>query len=302
MRTAHILGMVVLVFVLAVTACSPPGTPVLEEVHKTDTPPAAATDTQTPAFTPTAEPSSTPSPEPFPSATPEPSLTATPALSPLEIQEWAIYPYANLADPQVTDQRVEMLVRNPNDFPVRVNTSDAEIRFLNAAGEVVYRNPSPTFYIWEGSWILGGETVPISVCECFDTDGVARQAWELLELFAPLEAASNIVYTNDVEVNLGEFFSLSEAHLGGDEMGVEIKLVNTSDQVLKRFEVHVTARDANSKYVGVAISGSFADRDNAGNYTDIAPGASGGGVVVSLIDYVDGPLNYEVTAIGIPAD
>ncbi len=73
--------------------------------------------------------------------------------------EWAEYPYANLADPQNTDTRVEILVRNPNEFPVRVNTDEVELRLLNAAGEIVYTNPNPTFYIWEGSWILEGETV-----------------------------------------------------------------------------------------------------------------------------------------------
>jgi hypothetical protein len=64
----------------------------------------------------------------------------------------------------------------------------------------------------------------------------------------------------------------------------------------------VTARDASSKYVGVAIYGSFADRDDSGNYVKIEPGASGGGIIVSEIDYVVGPLGYEVTAIGIPAE
>jgi len=100
------------------------------------------------------------------------------------------------------------------------------------------------------------------------------------------------------DVTLGEFFSLQEAHLGGDMLGAEINLVNTSDQILKSFEVRVIARDAGGRYVGVAIYGSFADRDNSG---DVEPGASGGGIVVSEIDYVDGPLVYEVTAIGIPA-
>ncbi len=92
-----------------------------------------------------------------------------------------------------------------------------------------------------------------------------------------------------------------EAHLGGDQLGAEINLVNTSDQLLKSYEVRVIARDANGKYVGVAIYGSFGDWDGSGNNVKIEPGASGGGIIVSMIDYVDGPLGYEVTAIGIPA-
>jgi hypothetical protein len=216
--------------------------------------------------------------------------------------EWAVYPYANLVDPQNTDTHVEILVRNPNEFPVRVNSAAAELRLLNAAGEIVYTNPNPTFYIWEGSWIREGETLAMTACACFDTDGVAKHAWESLELVAPLEAAAGIAYTPDVDVTIGEFFNLGEAHLGGDQMGAEITLENTSDQVLKSFEVCVIARDASGKYVGVAVYGSFADRDDYGENVRIEPGASASGIVVTLIDYVDEPLRYEVKAIGIPAE
>ena len=293
MRTPRILVVVLFLFVLSAAACSALRSTASEAGGETSTPAALATDTQAPSPTAT--------PEPSPTATLEPSPTATPAIRQLEIVEWDVYPYANLADPQNTDTRVEILVRNPNEFPVRVNLDEVELRLLNAAGEIVYTNPNPTFYIWEGSWILGGETVPISACVCFETDGVAKQEWESLELVAPLEAAPGIAYTTDVDVTIGEFFSLEEAHLGGDQLGAEIKLVNTSGQVLKSFEVRVIARDANGKYVGVAIYGSFADQDSSGDYVKIEPGASGGGIVVSEIDYVDGPLDYEVTAIGILA-
>jgi hypothetical protein len=302
MKTQHILVIVLFFFVLAALACSAPGWVALESTGKTGTPAAPATDTQAPSPTATPGPSSTATPEPPPTTTPEPSPKVTPAIHPLEIAEWAVYPYANLADPQNTDTRVEILVRNPNEFPVRVNIDEVELRLLNAAGEIVYTNANPTFYIWEGSWILGGETVPISACVCFETDGVTKQKWEALELVAPLKAAQGIAYTTDVDVNIGEFFSLEKAHLGGNGLGAEVKLVNTSGQVLKSFEARVIARDASHKYVGVAIYGSFVDRDNSGNYVKIEPGASGGGIVVSEIDYMDGPLDYEVTAIGILAD
>ena len=296
MRPPRIFVFALLLIILAVAACSTPGSVAIE------TPSPLATDTQTPFPTASPEPSPTATLEPSPTATLEPSLTATPAVQLLEIVEWAVYPYANLADPQNTDTRVEILVRNPNEFPVRINRDGVELRLLNAAGETVYTNENPTFYIWEGSWILGGEIVPISACACFDTSGVAKQAWENLELVVPLAAAQGIAYTSDVEVSLGEFFSLEEAHLGGDQLGAEIELLNTSGQVLKSFEVRVIARDASGKYVGVAIHGEFADTDNSGEYVKIEPGASGGGIVVSEIDYVDEPLSYEVTAIGIPAE
>ena len=309
MRTSHILVIVLSLWVLAATACSVPGSNAPETRHETDTPAALTADTQAPSPTATPRPSLTATPQPSLTATLEPSLTAspkpsstaTPAILQLEIAEWAEYPYANSADPKNTDTRVEILVRNPNEFPVRVNTDQVELRLLNAAGEIVYTNANPTFYIWEGSWILGGETVPISACACFETDGVAKQKWDSLELVAPLEAASGIAYTTNVDVKIGEFFSLEQAHLGGNQLGAEIKLVNTSDQVLKSFEARVIARDAKGKYVGVVISSSFVGQDNSGGDANIEPGASGGGIIVSPIDYVSGTLGYEVTAIGILA-
>ncbi len=82
-------------------------------------------------------------------------------------------------------------------------------------------------------------------------------------------------------------------------IGSEITLANTSEQVLKNFGVRVTARDASGKYVGVAIYGSFVP-DFSNSEAIIEPGASGNGIVVSEIDYVDVPLVYDVTAIGIP--
>jgi hypothetical protein len=172
-----------------------------------------------------------------------------------------------------------------------------ELRLLNSAGEVVFTNPNPKFYFWEGSWIRGGETLPMTACACFDTSGVPKQEWKSLELVAPLDAATGIAYTTDVDVKLGKFLTLQS-----DELGAELTLINTSDLALKSFEVCVTARDANGKYVGVAVYSSFVHNDDSGNYVKINPGKSGGGIVVTMINYVNEPLKYEIKAIGIPAD
>jgi hypothetical protein len=260
--------------------------------------PAPASTPATPVLTMTTSPTDPPTP----TSIPVPTVTITPSIQELEIVEWSEYPYANLADPQNKDTRLEILVHNPNDFPIRLNLDEVELKLLNEAGEIVYTNVNPTFFIWEGSWMLGGETAAISACLCFETDGVARQDWTTVELVTQLEEMDDIAYTPDVEVTIGEFFSLSEAHLGGDQLGTEITLNNTSGQALKSFEVRVTARDANDKYVGVATYGSFSDHDDSGNYIRIEPGASANGIVVSLIDYVEKPLSYEVSAIGILAD
>jgi hypothetical protein len=238
---------------------------------------------------------------PTEAATLAPSATPAPSLLDLEILEWSEFPYANLADPANTDTRVEVLIRNPNDVPVRIDQNSVELRFVNAAGETVYSNPNPFFYIWEGSWMLPGETAAFSACVCFWSSSLQKQDWTSLALTAPLEVATDLAYTLDVEVTLGEFFSLAEAHLGGDDIGAEITLTNTSDQVLESIPLHVFAYDASGRYVGMATFGNA-----VGSFTEnisIQPGDTADGIVVSEIDYIDVnvPLTYEVAAIGILA-
>ena len=251
--------------------------------------------------TPAGSPAETTALTPTVTVTPEPSLRPTQTVLDLEIVEWSEWPYASPADPSNTDTHVEVLIRNPNDFPVKVNNDEDELRLINAAGEVVFTNPSSFFYIWQGDWMLPGETAALSACVCFWTRGMEKQDWESLELIAPLEIATNIAYTLDVEVTLGEIINLAEAHLGGSGLGIETTLTNTSDQVLESIPHRVLARDASGRYVGVAFAGnavvSFTEN------ISIQPGDTATGINVIEIDYIDinVPLTYEVAAIGIPA-
>jgi hypothetical protein len=277
-------------------ACSLP--PSIASQTRTERP--ADTATPTPALAPTAGAAATDTAAPTDLATLEPSATPTPALLDLEIVEWSEFPYANPADPANTDTHVEVLIRNPNDVPVRLTREGEELRFLNAAGEVVYANPSPFFYIWQGSWMLPGETYALSACVCFWTGGLEKQEWESLELIAPLQVATDLAYTLDVEFTVGEFFSLADAHLGGSGLGAEVKLVNRSEHVLESVPTLVFARDLNGRYIGMASFGNAVASftENIG----IQPGATASGVVVNDIDYYDDPMTYEARAIGILAD
>jgi hypothetical protein len=276
---------VLFIIVIPVTsACSSPAPTVTTVPMPSQTENAFHTETATPTET----------------ITPKPSLTPTPAIQDLEILEWSEWPYVNPADPSNTDTHVEVLIRNPNDFPVKVNREDDELKFVNASGEVVYTNPSAFFYIWQGEWMLPGETAALSACVCFWTSGMEKQEWESLELVAPLEVATDIVYTLDVDVKLGEIIDIAQAHLGGDGLALATTLTNTSDQVLESIPMRVLARDASGRYVGVAFAGnavaSFTEN------TGIQPGDTATGLNVIEIDYIDKsvPLNYDVAAIGIP--
>lgn len=280
------IGFVILVCLVIViaSACGSPA----------PTATATATPSQSPAVFPTETTVSTET------VTPKPSLTPTPTVLDLEILEWSEWPYANLADPSNTDTHVEVLIHNPNDFPVRVNRDVDELRFINMAGEVVYTNPSPFFHIWQGEWMLPGETAALSACVCFWTSGMEKQDWESLELVAPLEIATDITYTLDVKVTLGEIVNVAEAHLGGNGLAIETTMTNTSDQVLESIPHRVLARDASGRYVGVAFAGNavVSFTENIG----IQPGDTATGLNEIEIDYIDMnvPLSYEVAAIGIP--
>jgi hypothetical protein len=233
-----------------------------------------------------------------PTNTPEPLFTPTQANLPLEIVEWHEYPYTNLADPNNTDTHVEMLIRNPNNVPVRLDQNAGELRFLNSAGETLYANPNPVFYIWRGEWMLAGETAALSACVCFMSSGLEPQAWESLELIMPLEEATDLAYTPDVEVTTGEVIDLAVAHLGGSGFGLEMFLANTSDQVLESIATRVHVFAADGSFLGVIGYGNavVSFTEDVG----IQPGDTGNGIEVIEIEYYDATrMTFEVHAIGI---
>jgi len=236
---------------------------------------------------------------PTDTTTSEPSATPALTLIDLEIVEWFEYLSPRRADPSNTDITIQILVHNPNDFPVYVNTSDMEFRLRNAAGEIVYTIGSSYFSLWEGTWMLAGDSTGFQICACFQSSGLETQEWETIELFAPLEPATDVAYTTEIEATLGEPIDLAEAHLGGSGTGIPIIMKNTSNQALASIPMRVIARDSNGRYIGMVGFGnsvvSFTQNIN------IQPGDSLDGILESEIDYFDGPLTYEVVAIGIIA-
>lgn len=240
----------------------------------------------------------TPAPPSTPTNTPLPSPTATPALLPLQIVEWNEYPYTNLADPANTDTHVEVLIHNPNNVPIRIDQNAGELRFINAAGETVYANPNPVFYIWQGEWMLPDETAALSACVCFNSSGLESQEWETLELVMPLELATDLAYTPDVELSIGEIVDIAAAHLGGSGFGVRLNLANTSDQVLESIAMRVQVYDAEGRYLGTIGYGNavVSFTDDVG----IQPGDTGTGIEVIEIEYYDAyRMTFEPHALGI---
>jgi hypothetical protein len=272
------LAALLLSLALSLAACGAPS--AAPTISATTTPEQVATETAVATATVT--------------ASPEPSLTPTPAPLDLEIVEWFEHANPNLADPSITDTNVEILVHNPNDFPVHVNTDEMEFRLLDSAGETVYTVGSSYFSLWQGSWMLAGESTGFQICACFQSSGLEPREWESIELVALLEPATDLVYTTDVEVTLGEPMSLF-----GSGTGIPITMTNTSGQPLESIPMRVIARDASGRYIGMPAFGN-----SVASFTEeisILRGSSSLGFLDSEIDYFDGPLTYEVVAIGIPA-
>jgi hypothetical protein len=236
---------------------------------------------------------------PTETTTSEPSLTPTPTLLPLEIVDWYEHDNPNKANPEDTDTTIEVLIRNPNDVPIRIDQESVELRFVNSAGEVVYTNPNPFFYIWQGEWMTANQTAAISACVCFWNSGLETKEWETLELVAPLEIMTPPAYTTDVEFT-AEFVLLEEVLHGYSGPGVATTLSNTSDQVLESIATLVLAYDVRGRFVGTAMFGNA-----VASFTEdkaLQPGDSASGFEVSQIDYLGKErLTYEAQAIGIIA-
>jgi hypothetical protein len=225
--------------------------------------------------------------------------TPTVALLDLEILEWFEHVVPNRVDPSNTDTVVEVLIHNPNNFPVRVNRDGAELSFLNLAGEVVSTAKPFFWYIWQGEWMTPGQTAALSTGACFYSCGLETQEWESLELTAPLEIATGPAYTGDVEFT-AEFVLLEEVLHGYEGPGVATTLANTSNQVLESIATLVFAYDANGRFVGTAAFGNAVASftENIG----IQPGDTTSGFEVSEINYMGNErLTFEVQAIGIIA-
>lgn len=266
---------IILLFILAITACSAAGLGIAQPESESAIPAAVPTITPAPSATAASEPSSTPTLAPLQ----------------LEIVEWSTWEDV----PGYTN--VEVLLRNPNDFPVRVNKTKVSV--INAAGESVLTTDDVSFYLWGDNWglILPGETVPATIHVYPASDGEQVPAWKTFSFVSNMEAATPPPYTQDLHVSLGKFHSAIEF-----DQGADLDITNTSAETLKCVLFRLTARNRDGAYVGVDNYVSMLHRDDAGNLVLIKPGISFHTIFVPELTHVPPEsLHYEITAIGLPA-
>jgi len=285
MKNAHNAYRLMVLFLLSLPACSAPASSPSAPVSETAVAMAVATETQAPTAT----------------AVPEPSLTPTSAPLQLEVVEWSTH----------TDVPgypiVEILLRNPNGFPVRVNNDDStEASVMNLAGETLATTSDVNYWVWSdvddfaGGFILPGETVPVTVTFYPTNEGEEIPDWESIRLDADPDEVVPVPFTRDVEVSLGEFRSTLEF-----DDGATLTLTNASGQPLRALLYRATARGQDGAFVGLAggAIAIVAFRDDAGNPLPLEPGAT-----IELIFLpnwnrdVPQSLAYEIEAIGLLAD
>lgn len=274
METPRKFAIALVPFILALVACSAPQ----------PTPPANPTATSAPAAE-TLSPAA-------PTESPSPALTPTPEGLQLEILEWYQWSPPPAFEGDTPETYVEVLVRNPYDYPVKV--FDPKVRLLDRAGEIVQRSGDVFFNIAEDiGWgqILPGETVSVRFYAS------ATPEWETFEFAIDLEEARPVAYTADLQIGMGNFIDG-----GNGSLYAQGTVSNTSDEDLRFIFVRAIVRDPAGRYVGMGITGVKGDFVD-GRFTDLEPGQS---FDLTLPVYLDPalanePLRYEFSTIGLLA-
>lgn len=239
-------------------------------------------------------------------ATSEPSPTATEVTPQLEVVEWYLWTELPEFEGDVPLTFIEVLVRNPYDYPV--NVYEPAVQFLNA-GEVVLRTRDIHLYLYaDAGWnmILPGETVPGQIIAWPNRFISEKPEWDSFTISADIEEATPIPYTTDLDITTGSFtyredslysVSVSTLYTNGT-------VTNTSGQPLKTILLRSIVRDASGHFVGSGLIGVIGDFFD-GKYQNLEPG--GIFEIQYLPAYVNPalssePLQFEVTGFGIIAE
>ena len=252
-----------------------------------DAPPIATNTSAEPSAAPSVEPNARPSAEP--SAEPATALpTARPVASPLPTSaplELEIVQSQAWSDRQ-GNARVNVLLRNPYDFPVAFS-SGARATLLNSAGEFMRDGG---LYFLDGisggnGFLLPGETVAANACFTCD-EALLTEEWASIEFVTSIEDATGMWdYSTEVEA------SVADVSFDGDSpiFWVTGTVKNNSAVLLSRISVRVFVFDQDGKLVGAAEASAW----------EVGPGATASIDSYGIGQAPAGPVEYEVTALGV---
>src|SRR5258705_7016622 len=240
---------------------------------------ASAAATAQPSELPTTAPSATPDAQ---AATATATFTPFP-LSPsperlqlemVQFQAWTDYQ---------GNARVNVLFRNPYDFPVG----------LDSSGHAALRNSADKFmrqanlYFWDGisggtGFLLPGETVAANGCFTCE-ENLLTEAWASAVFQTSIQdATGGLNYSTEVEANV------PSVSFSGDSPIFDINgtVKNNSAAALSRISARVIVFDQDGKLVGAGQA--FAE--------NVGPGATASARGYGMGQAPAGPIHYEVTA------
>lgn len=263
MKNARIFTIVMLVMSLAILACG--------SSTVTETAPQVETNTSVEPVIETATVLSTK----ISVASPSPT-TAPLQLEVVQSQTWTDYQ---------GNARVNVLFRNPYDFPVAASGGNATLK--NSAGELIR---SGDLYFLDGisggnGFILPGETIAANACFTCEA-ALLTEEWASVNFGTTLvDATDRWVYFTEVEA------SGVKVSFNGDSPIFDVSgtVKNNSGSALQRISVRIFVFDQEGKLVGAAEASAW----------DVGAGASvsfnGYGIGQTPV----GTITFEVTALGV---
>lgn len=263
MKNSYRLTVVLFCTSLAILACGS-STPT-----ETAQQPDAATNTPTALETSTVVPTEIPL---IPTAT-----VSRLQLEVVQYQTW-VDKYENL--------RVNVLFRNTNDYPVRLSRS-GNVSVFDKDGKLLRNN---SLYFLDGisgglGFLLPGEIVAANGCfTCEELPLKGEPASYKFEVLVG-DASASVNYYTDVEATIGSVTFEADSPLFFFSGTVK----NNTDQVLQRIAGRIIVFDQQGTLVGVGEASAY----------DIGPGGSGSFDGVGFGQQADGPVTYEVSALGV---
>lgn len=198
--------------------------------------------------------------------------------------------------------RVEILARNPSDYPVRITFGQA-ILHESSGGTLV----TADFYPGDGKvmgglgFILPGETIPASACfTCMGgNEGIFQSlgdTWaDTLTVVLKVQQVDPVAYSTEFEVEAGTLSS--DAY---DSYSLNGTVTYNGEVPLRSAFVRVLVYDLDGNYIGWGEADIFVFNNNS-EIINIEPGSTQPFSAYVSFPVSDQPLEYEVTVIGVVA-
>ncbi len=276
MKTTRTFAIVLLFMSIAQISCSLlAATEAAPAVEATTT----AETTTEPTAGPSAEPSAVISAGTATTAPTAIRSTPTPTAAPLKLE---VLQSQTWYDPQ-GNARVNVLFRNPYDFPVSLVSASAG--FYNGAGDLLRAGGLSFLDGISGGFIQPGETMAAHFCPTCD-EALLTEEWATVEFFTSIEAATGQLATStEVEPSVGDVEFEGESPI----FWIKGTVKNNSATALQRISVRVIVLDQAGKLVGAAEASAW----------DVEPGATAEVSGYGFGQTPAGPVEYQVTALGV---